>query len=167
MPEPGSRPAFVHSRLVEQLEHQADDVRRLTSGLDEEALSRQVVPGKWSLKELVAHLWRVQQVFEGRIESMLTQEAPAITPYEPEGDREFTALVALPGTQVVEGFRAAREQLLERLSDLSTAEWHRPGRHPEYPHYDLHFQVEYMAHHEAHHVYQLYQRRAPLGPVPH
>jgi len=157
----------VHSRLVEQLERQADDVRRLTSGLDDEALSRQVVPGKWSLKELVAHLWRVQQVFEGRIESMLTQDEPIVSPYEPDGDREFAALVALPAAQVLEGFRAAREGLVERLNDLSTAEWHRRGRHPEYPHYDLHFQVEYMAHHEAHHVYQMYQRRAPLGPVPH
>jgi len=29
------------------------------------------------------------------------------------------------------------------------------------------FCIEYMAHHEAHHIYQIYQRRSPFGPLPH
>jgi hypothetical protein len=40
---------------------------------------------------------------------------------------------------------------------------HRAGRHPEFDHYDVHFQVEYM----AHHIYQMFQRRAPFGQMPH
>src|SRR5947208_12736108 len=66
----------AHRRLVERLRQQADDVRRLTAGLDEELIAKRTVPEKWSLKELVCHLHRVQQVFGGRVETMLVQDNP-------------------------------------------------------------------------------------------
>ena len=53
-----------HARLAARLREQANDIRRFTAGLDEETLARRPSPDKWSLKELVAHLWRVQEVFE-------------------------------------------------------------------------------------------------------
>lgn len=157
----------THRRILARLREQASDVKRLASGLDEAALATRTVPGKWSLKELICHLWRVQQIFEGRIDRALREDNPLLENYEPEGDPEFDRLVALPAAQSLAGFLADRERLLVRLEPLSPADWHRPGRHPEFPYYDIHFQVEYMAHHEAHHIYQMYQRRAPLGKVPH
>lgn len=157
----------AHRRLVARLRQQADDVRRLVSGLEEAPLAQRLKPAQWSLKELVCHLWRVQQVFEGRIEAMLGGENPAITSYNPEGDAEFAGLAAQPADASVAGFLEARSRLAERLETLTPSDWHRPGRHPDFPHYDVHFQVEYMVHHEAHHIYQMYQRRAPLGKLPH
>ena len=157
----------AHRRLVKRLEEQAADVRRLTSGLDEEKLARRVVEGKWSLKELAAHLWRVQDVFEGRIDAMLAEENPVIARYDPEGDAAFDRMAARPGAETMAGFLEARSRLASHLEALGPAEWHRAGRHPEFPHYDVHFQVEYMVHHEAHHIYQMYQRRNPLGKMPH
>lgn len=157
----------AHRRLVARLRQQAEDVHRLTSGLDEEPLAKRLQPKQWSLKELVCHLWRVQQVFEGRIVAMLGQENPAIARYDPEADAEFERLAARPAAESFPGFLDARRRLAERLDSLSPADWHRPGRHPEFPHYDVHFQVEYMVHHEAHHIYQMYQRRSPLGKLPH
>jgi len=157
----------AHRRLVARLRQQADDVRRLTSGLDQERLAKRLNPEKWSLLELVCHLWRVQQVFEGRIEAMLAQDNPAIARYDPEGDAEFEQLAKRPAVESIPAFLEARAQFAERLDRLSPADWHRAGNHPEFPHYDVHFQVEYMVHHEAHHIYQMYQRRSPLGKLPH
>jgi hypothetical protein len=164
---PGHDKHEAHRRLVARLEQQAEDVRRLAADLSDELLAKRVVLEKWSLKELVCHLWRVQQVFEERIQSMLGEENPAITPYDPEGDPEFGKMAVRPGKEVVGGFLEARARLAEWLRGLSPEEWHRRGTHPEYPHYDVHFQVEYMVHHEAHHVYQMFQRRSPLGKMPH
>ena len=31
------------------------------------------------------------------------------------------------------------------------------------PVYDVHFCMEYMGHHEAHHIFQMFERRAALG----
>ena len=157
----------VHRKLVTRLRQQAEDIRRLTSGLDEDALAKRTLTDKWSLKELVCHVWRVQQVFERRVDAMLSEDNPAIQSYEPEGDAEFERLTALPVREVLDGFSSTRETLVARVEKLSPPDWHRKGRHPEFPHYDVHFQVEYMAHHEAHHIYQMFERRAPLGKVPH
>jgi len=165
--EQTSRGHDLHRRLIARLLQQAEDVRRLATGLDEEKLSRRTMPGKWSLKELVCHLRRVQHVFEGRIFSMLGEENPALPPYEPEGDAEFDAMVRRPGADTLAGFLRERTLLAARLEALAPAEWHRPGHHPEYANYDVHFAVEYLAHHEAHHLYQMLQRRVPLGKLPH
>ncbi len=157
----------THQRIVDRLRQQAEDVRRLTSDLEEKALAKRAIPEKWSLKELVCHLWRVQQVFEKRLDALLAKDNPEIVSYEPEGDSEFPGVVALPAEKSLAEFLAGRQRLISRLERLSPADWHRAGRHPEYPDYDVHFAMEYLAHHEAHHIYQMYQRRAPLARPPH
>jgi hypothetical protein len=157
----------AHRKLVTRLRQQAEDVSRMTTGLDEASLAKRTVPDKWSLKELVCHLDRVQQVFEERVEALLAQDNPSIVIYDPEGDKEFEEMVSRPSRNSLAAFLQSREKFADRLEKLSPAEWHRTGRHPEYPHYDVHFQIEYMVHHEAHHIYQMYQRRAPLGKMPH
>jgi uncharacterized protein (TIGR03083 family) len=157
----------AHLALVERLARQAEDVRRLTSGLDDRQLATRTVPEKWSLQELVCHMWRVQQVFEGRLQAMLAEEEPTLAAYGPENDVEFEKMAARPASEVLSTFLRERDRFNARLKELSPAEWHRRGRHPTYPHYDVHFLVEYLAHHEAHHIYQMLERRAPLGPLPH
>jgi uncharacterized protein (TIGR03083 family) len=157
----------AHRRLIARLRQQADDVTRIAAGLDESSLATRTIPDKWSLKELVCHLLRVQQVFEDRIASMLAQDNPAITVYSPDDDAEFERMLSRPAKDVLATFLEDRERLAAQWEELSPGEWHRSGRHPEYPHYDVHFQVEYMVHHEAHHIYQMFQRRTPFGKMPH
>ena len=157
----------AHRRLIARLRQQADDITRIAAGLDEASLAKRTIPDKWSLRELVCHLHRVQQVFEGRIASMLAQDNPAITVYSPDDDAEFEKMLSRPAKDALAAFLEDRERLAAQWEELSPAEWHRSGRHPEYPHYDVHFQVEYMVHHEAHHIYQMFQRRAPFGKMPH
>ena len=157
----------VHLALVQRLRAQAAEIRRLTSGLDEAALAARSVPEKWSLKELVCHFRRMEQIFGDRFNRMLTEEA-TIVPYDnPDGDEAFIALTRRPTAEVLNEYLNEREALCQRLENLSPVEWHRKAEHPEFPHFDVHFQVEYMAHHEAHHIYQLFQRRVPLGKMPH
>jgi hypothetical protein len=157
----------AHLALVERLARQAEDVRRLTSGLDDAQLATRTIPEKWSLLELVCHMRRVQQVFEGRLQVMLAEDEPALPAYSPDNDVEFERMAARPASEVRAEFLRERDRFNARLLKLSPAEWHRRGRHPAYPQYDVHFLVEYLAHHEAHHIYQLLERRAPLGPLPH
>jgi uncharacterized protein (TIGR03083 family) len=151
-----------HSRVIERLRSQAEDVRRLCAGLGEAAISKRVKPDKWSVKEVLAHIGRVQQVFEGRLEALLTQENPTIVGYEPEGDPEFEAIATKSSAELLKWFEDTRGRILARLEKLSKEDWHRPGRHAEYPAYDVHFCMEYMGHHEAHHMYQMFERRGAM-----
>ncbi len=98
---------------------------------------------------------------------MLAEDNPAITRYEPDGDEQFEKMASKPAQDSLTGFLENRERLAQHLAELTPVEWHRRGAHPEFANYDVHFQVEYMAHHEAHHIYQMFQRRVPLGKIPH
>ena len=158
----------VHLALVQRLRAQAADVRRLTRGVEEHTLAARARPDKWSPKELVCHFRRMEAIFGERLSGMLTDLNPAIVPYDnPDGDTVFVELTRRPTEDVLVEYLTDREALCRRLETLSPAEWHRKAAHPEFPYYDVHFQVEYMAHHEAHHIYQLFQRRVPLGKLPH
>ena len=158
----------VHLALVERLRRQAAEVRRLTSGLSEDALAAQTVPGKWSLKQLVCHFRRMEEIFADRFNRILTEDSAAIVPYNnPDADPRFIELTKAPTDKVLADYLSEREALCRRLEALPPSDWHRKGKHPEFPFYDVHFQAEYMAHHEAHHIYQLFQRRLPFGKLPH
>jgi uncharacterized protein (TIGR03083 family) len=154
---------LAHAKLIERLKSQAEEVRRLCAELDEETIGRRVKPEKWSVKEVLAHIGRVQQVFEGRLEALLTKENPMIVGYEPEEDPDFEAIASKSSGELLKWFEDTRARIVSRLESLSREEWHRPGRHDEYPAYDVHFCMEYMGHHEAHHMYQMFERRASLA----
>jgi len=158
--------AAAHARIAARLLDHAVEVRRLFAGLDEEALNRRTVPGKWSLKEILCHIARVQRVFDARLETLLSEDNPEIAYYGAEGDLLFEEMADHPAAETLEVFLAERGRFLLRLEKLTLDEWHRRGRHPEYENYDVHFQMDYLAHHEAHHVYQMFQRRTPLGKIP-
>jgi uncharacterized protein (TIGR03083 family) len=157
----------AHRRIVEKLEAQGAEIRRLCGGLEEEAIARRPHTGKWSVKEVLAHITRIQEIFEGRLEALLTQEKPPIVSYSPERDADFEAVAAKTSAELLKLFDAGRARLVARLIALSPEQWHRPGTHPDYSSYDVHFCMEYMAHHEAHHIYQMFERRAAFAPTAH
>jgi hypothetical protein len=158
----------VHLELIDRLRRQASDVRRLTSGIPEDKLTTPTVSGKWSLKELACHFRRMEEVWAERLHRIMTEADAQMVPYDnPDTDPRFVELKKAPTDQIVADYLRERETICRRLESLSPADWHRKARHPEFQHYDVHFMVEYMALHEAHHVYQLFQRRVPLGKLPH
>ena len=153
----------LNGELIARLRLHADDVRRLTTGLDDRALERRTVPEKWSLAELACHLWRVQQLFEERLDAMLQRDEPTFESYAPENDPDFPRLVASRrGREAVRAFLEARERFADRLETIGPNEWRRTALHPTFAKFDVEFLIEYMVHHEAHHVYQMFQRRIPL-----
>ena len=157
----------IHRRLVERLREHACDVFRMTKGLDESAFTSRPEADSWSLKELVAHIRRVQQVFASRIETMLSKDNPSLESYSAEKDPEMAAMLNADGRLLVEVFLKERHTLAERLEKLAPAEWHRTAGHPEFAHFDVHLQVEFLIHHEANHLYQMFVRRIPFGKLPH
>lgn len=164
MASPAPERPDPNRRLLRRLEIQAYDVERLVAGLSEEALARRPDPEKWSLKELLAHLWITQRLFAARAEKMLFEQNPPIEPYDPAEDRDFPRLAARPAMRILAEFLNERAALVGRLAALRPEEWSRRGEHPEFPNYHLRFLVEYMVHHEAHHLYQMFRLRSQLGP---
>ena len=87
-----------------------------------------------------------------------------MTPYGPADDPEFEAKLSSTCEELLAGFFGDREELASLLDSLSAADWRHRGIHPEYRHYDVRFAVEYLVCHEAHHIYQMLQRRELVAP---
>jgi uncharacterized damage-inducible protein DinB len=150
----------LRQQLIGRLRQHAGDVRRITEGLGDAALQRRIEPEQWSLAELVCHLLRVQHLFEDRIDTMLERDEPVFESYAPESDAGFADFVAAhPGRKAVVGFLTDRNRFADRLDALAPGQWLRRGRHPRFATFDVDFLVEYMMHHEAHHLYQMFTRR--------
>jgi Protein of unknown function (DUF664) len=110
----------VHLALVQRLRVQAAEVKRLAAGLDETTLATRSVPEKWSMKELICHVRRMETIFGERLHRMLTEEA-TIVPYEsPDGDEAFLALTKRPTAEVLD------EYLTEATRSAATSKDSRP-----------------------------------------
>jgi hypothetical protein len=118
------------------------------------------------VNELVCHLRRVQRLLGDRIDAMLREDGPRFDKYAPEGDVGFDRFTQGPFAKTLASFMEDRTLLMRTLERLSPHEWHRVGYHPSFPYFDVYFQAEYLAHHEAHHIFQIFERRSGFGKVP-
>src|ERR1700736_3238294 len=104
----------AHRQLITRLRQQAAEVRRITAGLDESSLAKRTITDKWSLKELVCHLHRVQQVFEDRLNAVIAHDNPPITSYEHVGDVEFEKMLRRSGKDSLSALLESREHFADR-----------------------------------------------------
>ena len=151
MPDPNS------SRL-QRCETQLQDFLAVSlSGVSLETLSANVVPGKWSAHQQIAHLARYHQIFLQRIERILTEQAPEFPRYRAEEDPEWPAWSGLPTPQLLVRISSMRAKLMARLRSLSGEDFERTGVHPKFGVMSLALWLEFFLVHEAHHLYGILQ----------
>ena len=86
-------------------------------------------PGKWSIREIVAHLADCEMVFGFRLRQTLAVEHAVIQPFDQEvwaeryGGYDFASALGM--------FVAARNWNLKLLGTVSEKDQHRPTTHPE------------------------------------
>jgi len=123
-----------------------------------EIVNRRPAPGKWSAHEHACHLAEVQPLFLGRLEQMLAEDHPTLTPYEPPQEHEEGALLAVDLEHALERFAHDRARLVERLRQLSPEEWERTAEHPQYRRYSVFLLARHIALHDQLHAYRIEER---------
>ena len=131
----------------------AGKLRTLTEGLTDEQLNAPPAPGKWSIREIVAHLADCELVFGFRLRQTLAQEHAVVQPFDQEawaqryGAYDFAAAFVM--------FEATRSWNLKLLGTVSEADQHRPTTHPERGTMIFWTLVETMAGHDINHLEQI------------
>jgi uncharacterized damage-inducible protein DinB len=120
-----------------------------------EVLRRRPQPAKWSVHEHACHLAEVQPMFLARLELMLNDPQPRITPYNPGADDEDGALLKVDLNEALERFTRERAALVEELRDLTSEDWERTAAHPEYAHYSVFIMFRHLALHDMLHSYRI------------
>jgi uncharacterized damage-inducible protein DinB len=146
------------SSRLQRCETQLQDFLAVTlSGVSVETLSANVVPGKWSAHEQLAHLARYHQIFLQRIDRILAEQSPEFPRYRAEDDPEWPAWAGLPTPQLLVRISSMRAKLMARLRSLSEEDFERTGVHPKFGPMSLSLWLEFFLVHEAHHLYVVLQ----------
>jgi uncharacterized damage-inducible protein DinB len=126
---------------------------RVLEALTPEEIEAQPAPGKWSVREVVAHLADCEIAWSWRLRQALAEEHPAIQPFDQEAwSRVYAAYSLAQARACVEALRAWNVAFVGALSD---ADKQRPVTHPERGEETLGSILQIMAGHDLHHLERL------------
>ena len=130
-------------------------LERRTAGLDEAALRRPEVPGKWSVIEVIQHLADAELVLSFRTRMVLTEDQPELQGYDQ--DRWATELryVGVPLDLALAQLRGLRAANLQLWRTLTPEQRQRTGLHSERGPESVDLMIRMMAAHDLVHRRQI------------
>jgi hypothetical protein len=141
--------------VIDALERAPSIIVPLVREVPPDLLKRRPSPEKWSAHEHACHLAVVHRLFFDRLDQMLASPAPVITPYNP-GERDpDDLLLKMDLDDSLRNFVDDRRRLVDRLLQLSPADWSRTAQHGEYSHYSVFIMFRHVALHDFLHAYRI------------
>ena len=138
------------------MEHQHETLRDLLQGFSEEALRREIVPGKWSVFEQAAHLAAYQPTFLARLNRMAQETNPSFERYVAGNDPHFGECCQKPLPWLLEYADTVRASVSQHLQTLPEQGLQRTGLHPKYGKMTIIDWTEFFLLHEAHHLFSIF-----------
>ena len=148
---------MLYQSLYNQLKEQHELIEKIVSRVDPKKLTLIPAPGKWSIKDNVAHLAKYQPIFTERINSILKTESPGFERYKAENDSEFEAWQAMPVEELLQRLKKDRQHLFTLITGLNEQALSRIGVHPKFGKLTIIQWVEFFILHEAHHTFTIFQ----------
>jgi predicted alpha/beta superfamily hydrolase len=127
----------------------------LLQEIPEPLRKRRPAPAKWSAHEHFCHLALVEALFHQRLDLILAEHEPPITPYQPSPEDEAGALLAIDLGEAMERFTRDRAALVARLRELPPEGWERRGLHPEMPNFTVFTMARHAVLHTLLHGYRI------------
>jgi uncharacterized damage-inducible protein DinB len=128
-------------------------VQSLLGAIGKERVSEAPAPGKWSAREIVAHLTDCELVFAFRMRQTAAADNPTVQPFDQEKWAE--AYGAYDALSAVETFSALRYWNLAFLRSLKPEDFQRKMTHPERGTMTLQTVIETIGGHDLNHIGQL------------
>jgi len=141
--------------LIDALERAPAIIVPLVREVPAALLKRRPSPDRWSAHEQACHLAHVHGLFFSRLDQMLREPAPVITPYNPDTAESEDFLVRMDLDDALQAFVSDRQRLVERIRRLSEDEWQKRADHGEYSHYSVFIMFRHLALHDFLHAYRI------------
>jgi uncharacterized damage-inducible protein DinB len=133
-------------------------IHQVVCALTPEQIEEPIAPGKWSPREILAHLADCELAFSFRLRQTLAApagEPPFLQPFDQTAWSQHYAAYDLPSA--LQLFRAARAWNLKLIGTLSQGEFDQPAFHPERGELTFRSILETIAGHDLNHLVQLQQ----------
>jgi hypothetical protein len=141
--------------VIDALERAPQIVVPLVQEVPPALRKRRPKPGKWSVHEHACHLAVVHRLFFERLDRMLADPAPVVTPYDPGTDDPDDALLRLDLDESLTSYAQDRARLVRRIRALTPGDWGRVAEHGEYSHYSVFIMFRHVAFHDFFHAYRI------------
>jgi len=142
---------------LDRLKTQHLSLPALIAGLPVDRLALPPLPGKWSIKDNIAHLTKYQLVFIERMHTLLTVHEPVFETYRAENDLEFPRWLDKSAHLLIEELNKDRITLTGLLTKMGDKELRRVGVHPKFGKLTVLDWTEFLLLHEAHHLFTIFR----------
>ena len=140
-----------------------DEVTKALDGFPAENLSKNIIPGKWSAKEIVHHLADSETTSAIRLRRLLVEENPVIQGYDQDAFALRLKYNERDMAPALDALRSARETTLQLLHLMSEEDWKREGIHTENGRYTAENWLAIYADHAHNHAAQIRRLREALN----
>jgi hypothetical protein len=128
-------------------------LEQLLAGFDEDDLARSYAPGKWSVREIVAHLADCEIGLGFRFRQALAEEDHAVQPFDQ--DLWAARYPRLDPALALEAFTGLRRWNLALFSGFELIDWNRSVRYSFEGVDSIDDMVRFLAGHDLNHLAQL------------
>jgi uncharacterized damage-inducible protein DinB len=130
-------------------------VDKLIDGVDESRLGRRPSPGKWSVREIVAHLAEDEIASSWRYRQMLESSGVTLAAFDQDKWAAFAQYSAWSTQEAARLYRLLREANVRLLAALTAEQLQCFGIHAERGRLTIAELVRHMAGHDRNHIDQI------------
>jgi hypothetical protein len=141
-----------------------DRLRRALRGLTEKQLGTKPAPGKWSIREIVAHLADGEVVLGCRYRFVAAMDRPPLPGFDQDAFVANLGVGKAATADLVDDFAMARAVNVGLLERIGESAWKRVGLHAERGEESLGGMVTMYAGHDRIHLEQIETIRTGLFP---
>ena len=146
---------FERDQISELIRANAAEWQDVLTG-DEAELRARPRPDKWSALEYACHVRDVYELYDQRLQLMLTEDGP----HYPNWDQDETAVTkdyqnAVPGLVSVE-LAARAEALASRFDTVTGDNWNRTGFRSDGAAFTIESFARYLIHDPVHHLWDVW-----------
>ncbi|MDE3166153.1 MAG: DinB family protein [Acidobacteriota bacterium] len=145
--------------LLERFRRGPEVLAVVLTGVYGDAEDFTIAPGKWSVRQILAHLADTELVMAVRIRLVAAEENPPLTPFDQDAWARNLDYSKRKPKQSLETMRRLRAESYEQIKDLPEAAFARQGMHTERGPLTLGRIVELCANHVESHARQIEEIR--------
>jgi hypothetical protein len=145
--------------LIERFRRGPELVAAVMTGAAGSELDFTPAPGKWSVRQIVAHLADSEIVGADRLRRTIAEENPTLVWYDQDAWANNLNYARRKTSESLETFRRLRAENHELLKDLPEAAFARVATHSKSGRMTLRDLVETYAHHAESHANQIKEAR--------
>lgn len=112
-------------------------------------------PGKWSIRQIIAHLADAEMVCAQRMRQIVAEDNPTLIFFDQDAWTKNLDYARRKPKQSLESFRRVRAENYELLKELPETAYARTGNHSVRGPITLRFQLELLAEHAESHARQM------------